>query len=315
MHDFSYRKWYDLSCLYIKHFFWGDKAGRREFVQKTGFNPGKIDLLDLVEAKQKKLRKLIREDLGKWFDKYKSALRTSAAIEMFFEQHYKPLNTHLQQRVDNNPALIRNIVQGLHTSGEVIDDKLLDRLLTLDYSVDDKTDADKLESRYKQETLYLNDGAGVQTQYRYIRDFIRMISPKETDIVYDLGSGFGRVGYWGALTSPARFKGIELIEPRVEECNRVKQRIGAHNLEYIAGNVLDTDYSDGNIFFMYYPFCEETDRKVMQKLRAFSEQRPITLGVHSGTSTLIENLNWLKKVEFKDRKFGTSAIRIYRSKK
>lgn len=87
------------------------------------------------------------------------------------------------------------------------------------------------------------------TPYNYVLEFLNFFKPKKNDVVYDLGSGFGRVVILSALNCDAKFKGIELAENRVDIANEIREQFGLTNAEFICQNILDADYSDGDIFF------------------------------------------------------------------
>lgn len=55
------------------------------------------------------------------------------------------------------------------------------------------------------------------TDYQVTRYLLNKVKPGPQDIVYDLGCGYGRVILYGALTTEARYRGIEIVGERVSD--------------------------------------------------------------------------------------------------
>jgi len=172
----------------------------------------------------------------------------------------------------------------------------LDKLLKIEYSSDSHTSFDKLEKKYGDQNFWRGGGPCVQSNYSRIRYFFRKTKPRKGQAVYDLGSGFGRVVFYGGLVTDAFIKGVEIVPARVEECNRIKENLKLENISFTQVNVLDVDFSDGDIFFMYHPFSIETGFAVLEKLRKLSEQKPILVGINHRVHGLEKNMDWLKEI-------------------
>lgn len=133
------------------------------------------------------------------------------------------------------------------------------------------------------------------TPYNIIKRFLKLVQPREGDVVYDLGCGFGDVVIMGALTHPtATFKGIEFVSGRVQDANEVRERLGLENAQIIHGNVRDVDFSDGNIFYMFNPFTHETLSVVIGKLEARARKGRILIGSFSASNNILEIQPWLR---------------------
>jgi len=209
---------------------------------------------------------------------------------------------------------IREIFMAMHRDNHsLIDDSWgLDELLGIDYS-SDKNYSDlqllrKFESKYGHENFWLNKGRYVQSYYSSIKYFFHQTKPRKDQVVYDLGSGFGRVVFYGGLVTDALIKGVEIVPERVQECNRIKEKLKLENISFTQANVLDVDISDGDIFFMYHPFSERTGKAVLEKLRKLSEQKPIHVGINLRVYGLDDNSDWLQQIRRR------RDVRIFRSK-
>ena len=136
------------------------------------------------------------------------------------------------------------------------------------------------------------------TPYNYVLEFLDFFKPKKNDIVYDLGSGFGRVVILSALNCNVKFKGIELAENRVEIANKIKKQFKLSNAEFICKNILDADYSDGDIFFLFNPFTDETLDKVGEELKKIAKNKIIKIATWGGSSNeYFRSADWLKKID------------------
>lgn len=146
------------------------------------------------------------------------------------------------------------------------------------------------------------------TSYERIREILNALGLKASDVVYDLGCGYGRLVFYGALTTEAQFRGIELVPERVRAARAIKERFAIANAEIIEGNVLDQDFSDGNIFYMFSPFSQQTLQQVLDKLRVISLTKPITIVSYCIGNTL-DSLPWLGRIN----KTAHPFLRFYQS--
>lgn len=118
------------------------------------------------------------------------------------------------------------------------------------------------------------------TDYRHARDILRFIKPSEDDVVYDIGSGYGRFVFYGALTTNAQFRGIELIKRRHENAEKIKKDFGIENAQFINENALNVDISDGTVFYMFnpfYPTAIEAQHSFEAKLQELARRKSIKI--------------------------------------
>lgn len=208
-----------------------------------------------------------------------------------------------------NQDEIKRLIRIYHWSPKEILDEEIDQLLGIE-SQKKESDLDiiRLENNYGEEQF---DYQG--TPYMMIREFIHFSHPIKSDLVYDLGSGFGRVIIYGAIVSSATFKGVELVKERAESCSKVKRNLGLKNLEVICSNVLNQDFSDGNIFFLFNPFKMETLVKVVNQLKEIANNRKITIASWGQSEDYFANQDWLteQKINFIYQEFP--RLKIYQS--
>ena len=140
---------------------------------------------------------------------------------------------------------------------------------------------------------------------------MRATQPQEGQVFYDLGSGQGRVVLYGALASDAKFIGIELLQERVDACNKTKARLGINNAEFLVGHVTDFDISDGDIFYLFNPFVQETLKKVVGTLHDIGMKKKIRIVCTGGIHLPFAQEPWLQR---EPRVYGPEAIDIFESK-
>lgn len=165
---------------------------------------------------------------------------------------------------------------------------------------------------------------GIQ-QYDYqglpVKDLDIIISKlniNKEDVFYDLGSGYGFVLIHFAQNTQAKGIGIEIVPDRVVESNKHKDRLKLENVYFKQGNVLDYDFSDGNIFFMFNPFTFETLKKVNRELKKISKQKFIKVVTVGKGMEFIKSQEWLEIIYQTDTTYlepNPHPIFIFGSKK
>jgi len=218
---------------------------------------------------------------------------------------------YLKNLIEKAPKIIAEIFRSYDGTAEPIDDNLCDDLLGISWKTKEKAiNNKKLQDRFGIEQ-FLYEG----TPYNYIRSFISILKPSVDDIIYDLGAGYGRVCLYGSLTSRASFKGIELVPERVFTALQAKKKFHIDNVNFIQSNVLDHDYHDGNIFFLFNPFFRETLEKVGEKLKEIAKNKNIKIVTWGGSSNdFFEEQDWLKETNSLEVRRG-SSIQFFESNK
>jgi len=120
----------------------------------------------------------------------------------------------------------------------------------------------------------------VPTPYEICRRVFSYLELDETDLFVDLGCAAGRVVLYGASVSPARFRGIELIDARAAVAANAARQLGLNRVDIVAGDVRDHDFGIGTIFYAFRPFSIETEAEVLQRLHAEAQRRQITVVTH-----------------------------------
>jgi SAM-dependent methyltransferase len=95
---------------------------------------------------------------------------------------------------------------------------------------------------------------------------LRLARVRTDDVVYDLGSGDGRIVILAAQKYGARGVGVEL-DPRLVEISRQVAREGevAHRVTFIEGDLFATDISEATVVTLY--LSEGVNRQLEPRLR------------------------------------------------
>ena len=83
-----------------------------------------------------------------------------------------------------------------------------------------------------------------------------LLAPYTEVSVLDVGSGCGKFCLVGALSSGARFTGIERRLPFVEEARSVAKELGLDRVTFIHGDMRDLDWAGFDAVYLFNPFHE-----------------------------------------------------------
>jgi len=221
-----------------------------------------------------------------------------------------------QESLARQPQDLRDVFCAVNQSDGKIDDCFLDtilgipRLRHLGKEFINETD-------FPQPDITFMDFIYEGTAYRLIRDILHKIKPTEQDVVYDIGSGYGRFALYGALTTDAQFKGIEFVTSRYDKATEIKKRFVIGNAAFINENVLDVDMSDGTIFYMFNPFYprgNSTQYAVENELRKIADAKPITVVTYAMTNEFKFPYLFEDRFQFAGNvRSSRSPINIFRS--
>lgn len=192
-------------------------------------------------------------------------------------EYYRPSRESLRK----NPKDVREMLKVIDRTEGMMDSNLIDSILGIP----------TFENTNGREYLSLNDKISPDifldnqfiyegTSYHNIRQILHHLKPGIEDVVYDLGSGYGRFCLYGALTTDAIFKGVEAVKKRYEVTQQIKNGLDISNVEFIPRNILSADLSKGNIFYManpFYPTGARTQKEVERILSVVAMKKPITV--------------------------------------
>lgn len=93
----------------------------------------------------------------------------------------------------------------------------------------------------------------LQTSYHDLKTLFEVIKPHPGERIVDLGAGYGRLGVFLHHFYPkTEFLGLELVEERVQEGNRMLKKLNALNKELETCDLSKLrELPDGDIYFIY----------------------------------------------------------------
>ncbi|HEY1139983.1 MAG TPA: methyltransferase domain-containing protein [Lysobacter sp.] len=129
-----------------------------------------------------------------------------------------------------------------------------------------------------------------------VRHIVAMIAASglgEGDVLIDLGSGLGHVPLLAAILTRARTIGVELEPAYVACAQQVASSLNLVNASFVQGDVRDTDFSAGTVFYLYTPFKGALLRDVLDRLRAEAKRRPLRLCTFGPCTATLAGEPWL----------------------
>lgn len=145
--------------------------------------------------------------------------------------------------------------------------------------------------------------------YWYVRKIVKIASPGPTDVVYDLGSGMGRILCVVARQRVRKCVGVELLEPLCEMARKNAGRLRGKKspIEIICGDAARADLSDGTVYFMFNPFGPETMRDVIGNIQRSLSRNPraiIIVYYNALYELALETGGWLERYHHFDTAGG-----------
>jgi len=106
----------------------------------------------------------------------------------------------------------------------------------------------------------------VPTPQEVVDAMLRMADVTEADVVYDLGSGDGRIPITAAQAFGATGVGIELNPDLIREANENAARAGVgHKVTFLNQDLFETDLRPASVITLY--LLREMNLKLMPKLK------------------------------------------------
>lgn len=163
-----------------------------------------------------------------------------------------------------------------------------------------------LSSDYLQER-FLYEG----TPYILLRSLFHELSLSADDILFDLGSGYGRVVFYAGIVTRAQIIGVEIVPERIASSLSLRNTLRLERVDFIRANVLEYEYSRGTVFFLFNPFTKDTLHKVAQTLEHIANQKHIRIVSVAECAHFFDTLPWLHTTYTDGQR--PFDIRIYRS--
>lgn len=186
---------------------------------------------------------------------------------------------------------LRTQLLAWHLSECPLDDRAIDRLLGINSTIVEKRLTLRNLKPYSGDYNLRYEGV----PYAVVRAVLRWAKVDRRDVFYDLGAGHGRTLFYGALTTPARFCGIEIVPQRLAAMNLVRQRLGLDSVAIRGGNVCDEPFEDGTIFFLFNPFFRPSLRRVGERLGGLARHKSLRIATVAIWEPYFATRPWLRE--------------------
>ncbi|HVJ66081.1 MAG TPA: hypothetical protein VM901_12555 [Bdellovibrionota bacterium] len=238
-------------------------------------------------------------------DKYgfaKPDLATIAQLKTEADQRLEQIRTRIQDaayrewlrgylnafvkneiKVPSHPLPIKNFsfLGSEDLTSQIPFEFVLDLTLGIDVFVEHKVN-DSLYSSEHTIWHYQNRSSFPSSTVYMLREHLRVLDLGPHQTLYDLGAGHGRMILIAAILHPdSTMKGVELVEERCDSLRRSIDALGLNNLQVIHSDVRDVNFSDGDWFYLYYPF-PNLNAEISAKLDRLATQKNIWVSENSG---------------------------------
>ena len=115
------------------------------------------------------------------------------------------------------------------------------------------------------------------TPARIVLDMVERLPLCAEDVLYDLGSGLGRMVLTVALLSESQVKGVEYEPSYVDYARRRARDLNLTRAAFIDADAREVNYGDGTVFFLYTPFKGKILQRVLELLRYQARKRRIRI--------------------------------------
>jgi SAM-dependent methyltransferase len=129
--------------------------------------------------------------------------------------------------------------------------------------------ADAQAAATPQAPLREPDVIYVPTPTNVVEAMLKMANVTASDVVYDLGSGDGRIPLTAAQKYGARAVGIDINPQRIKEANENLAKAGpgvADKVKFLNQDLFETDLSQATVITLY--LLPSLNQKLMPKLKA-----------------------------------------------
>jgi cyclopropane fatty-acyl-phospholipid synthase-like methyltransferase len=121
------------------------------------------------------------------------------------------------------------------------------RILTLTVALD----AAALAPASAQQALRTPDVIFVPTPQEVVDAMLKLAKVTKADVVYDLGSGDGRIPITAAKTYGVRAVGIDIDPVRIKEANESLKTSGVAGVRFLNQDLFTTDISEATVVTLY----------------------------------------------------------------
>ena len=211
---------------------------------------------------------------------------------------------------------VTDFIKKIHHSNAVLNDEAIDAAIGLEITnVEEKLDFIDLVLCYGQHRLYQGD-----IPYNFIRElYTRLgvctrLSNFRISHILDLGSGYGRLVFYGALLWPdIHFCGIEMVLERVLEAQKVSKILDLKSVDFISGDATQIPWPFADCFLIMNSFALSVLPTVLSRLETLSKYQDfIIVSVWSSNDYLCQQ-HWLEEMVMSDFYQEKLGVKIFKT--
>ena len=135
------------------------------------------------------------------------------------------------------------------------------------------------------------------TPARVVLDLIDHVGIGPDDVLYDIGSGLGRVVILVSLLAGVRAVGVEYQPEYYSYARRCADELRVTRASFVNADARAVDYADGTIFYMFTPFKGAMLGSVLETLREEARSRRITICSYGSCTRFLFGLPWLRAID------------------
>lgn len=136
-----------------------------------------------------------------------------------------------------------------------------------------------------------------KTPARVVLELVERVGFRPGDVFVDLGAGLGQVVMLVHLLTGVRALGVEIEPAYCVYARRCAEGLGLTGVSWVAADARVADLSAGTVFFLFTPFRGVVFSQVMERVRAASLGRRVTVIGYGPCSEEIARLDWLRREE------------------
>lgn len=183
--------------------------------------------------------------------------------------------------------LLGQLQRGAHVSDSAVDVALGLRII----ETENHLDFFSLLTRYGPRFF------GADLHWVKLAELWRRISALNVRRVLDLGSGYGRLAFYGALMYGVEVTGIELIEERAQEAMRVRDILGLTGVTFVCDDLTTAAWPSVDcVCFMNSTTRAERDT-ALARLAEIASTKSIVVASCSTSNPLFAAQPWLQLVD------------------
>ena len=157
-----------------------------------------------------------------------------------------------------------------------------------------------------------HDNYGYATlSYLSLYFMLKPLKLSSEDVIFDIGSGEGRILCFISLKPVKHCVGIEFVSELVEQAKKNAQsmRFRKSSIDFYCLDAIDADYSTGSVYLLFNPFGENTLKSVLEKIKLSVKQNPRAVRIayfNPVHESIMDKCGWLSC--FYKKKPGLSPL-------